>query len=193
MSVEARLEKLERENRMMKRVVMTALCAVCAVCAVAQTTIETDGDVQAQGFIGDGSQLTAVDADLLDSMDSAEFAKEADLQTVATILAAVAPPRYVFLGITNPASPDLGFIVFLACARLSSGWEHECVRAGRLWERWLSLSRPTTLPAKGGSSSFRSLRTRKARIPLSTWTLQATGPIRLTVASGKQPRLVNTE
>jgi hypothetical protein len=37
-------------------------------------TIKTDGDVEAQGFSGDGSNLTGVDSDLLDGMDSAEFA-----------------------------------------------------------------------------------------------------------------------
>ncbi len=52
----------------------------------AQTTIETDGDVEAQGFVGDGSQLTAVDAELLDGMDSLAFAQDSDLQNVETML-----------------------------------------------------------------------------------------------------------
>lgn len=57
--------------------------------AWAQTTINTDGDVAAQGFIGDGSQVTEVDAQLLDGMDSADFAQEANLMSAEAMLVAL--------------------------------------------------------------------------------------------------------
>ena len=77
MRIKARLEKLERENKLMKQVALTAFCALYAVCAVAQTTIETDGDVEAQGFIGDGSQVTNVDAVTLGGEVKGSFATAA--------------------------------------------------------------------------------------------------------------------
>lgn len=79
MRIKARLEKLERENKLMKQVALTAFCALYAVCAVAQTTIETDGDVEAQGFIGDGSQVTNVDAVTLGGEVKGSFATAAEL------------------------------------------------------------------------------------------------------------------
>jgi hypothetical protein len=46
MRIKARLEKLERENKLMKQVALTAFCALYAVCAVAQTAISADGVVE---------------------------------------------------------------------------------------------------------------------------------------------------
>ena len=60
-----------------------------AVNVVAQNSIQTDGDVEAQGFIGDGSQVTEVDAQLLDGMDSADFAQDADLMSAEAMLLAL--------------------------------------------------------------------------------------------------------
>ncbi len=54
------------------------VCVSWAVQTGAQTTISTDGDVRAQGFVGDGSRVTEVDAQLLDGMDSSDFAQESD-------------------------------------------------------------------------------------------------------------------
>ena len=62
---------------------------MAAAPAWSQTTINTDGDVEAQGFIGDGSQVTEVDAQLLDGMDSADFAQEADLKSAEVMLLAL--------------------------------------------------------------------------------------------------------
>ena len=70
-------------------VVLVLLLVVAATPGWAQTTIQTDGDVAAQGFIGDGSQVTEVDAQLLDSMDSSAFAQEMDLQHVETMVMAL--------------------------------------------------------------------------------------------------------
>lgn len=54
-----------------------------------QTTITTDGDIEAQGFIGNGSQVTDVDAQSLDGVDSSAFALDADLQNVEALLLAL--------------------------------------------------------------------------------------------------------
>ena len=76
-------------KRMCFAAVVALTCAGWAVQAVAQTTINTDGDVEAQGFIGDGSQVTEVDAQLLDGMDSADFAQEVDLMSTEAMLVAL--------------------------------------------------------------------------------------------------------
>jgi hypothetical protein len=55
---------------------------------MAQTTIETDGDVQAQGFIGDGSQVTNVYAATLDGNDSTDFAGRTETAAVIAALQA---------------------------------------------------------------------------------------------------------
>jgi len=70
-------------------VVVTLTCAGWAVQAVAQTTISTDGNVEALGFIGDGSLVTEVDAQLLDGMDSSDFAQEVDLMSTEAMLLAL--------------------------------------------------------------------------------------------------------
>lgn len=74
--------------RQVAAVVMLA-CACWSVSADAQTTFETDGDVEAQGFIGDGSQLTNVDAQLLDGMNSTAFAQDSDLTSAEAMLMAL--------------------------------------------------------------------------------------------------------
>jgi hypothetical protein len=81
-----------------------ALALLAAGAGWGQTTIQTNGDVEAQGFKGDGSQLTSVaadsaataafatdaaNADKLDNQDSTVFALDADLQTLAADLAAL--------------------------------------------------------------------------------------------------------
>ena len=71
------------------KAVVALTCAGWTVQAVAQTTISTDGNVEAQSFIGDGSQVTEVDAQLLDGMDSADFAQEADLTSAEAMLVAL--------------------------------------------------------------------------------------------------------
>ena len=82
----------------MKRDLYLGALAVLVLAApaarvVAQTTISTDGDVEAQDFIGGGSELTSVDADLLDGMDSSAFALAADLQDVEALLLALGTAR----------------------------------------------------------------------------------------------------
>jgi len=71
------------------RWLLAVFLLAAAIPASAQTTIQTDGDVKAQGFIGDGSRLLNVDADLLDSMDSSAFAQETDLQQVEMMVTAL--------------------------------------------------------------------------------------------------------
>ncbi len=81
-----------KENPMNKLTLslLTLLLVVAAASpASAQTTINTDGDVEAQGFIGDGSQVTEVDAQLLDGMDSSDFAQDADLMSAEAMLVAL--------------------------------------------------------------------------------------------------------
>lgn len=61
-------------------VMATAVLLSCVgMAAVAQTTIETDGEVKAQGFDGDGSKLTNVDAATLGGEASGSFATAAEL------------------------------------------------------------------------------------------------------------------
>lgn len=58
-----------------------------AVLALAQSSsIQTDGSVEAQEFVGDGAQLTAVDAESLDGMDSSDFARASDYSTILNTL-----------------------------------------------------------------------------------------------------------
>ncbi len=76
-------------NKATLSVLILLLVVAFASPASAQTTINTDGDVEAQGFIGDGSQVTEVDAQLLDGMDSADFAQEADLTSAEAMLVAL--------------------------------------------------------------------------------------------------------
>jgi hypothetical protein len=71
----------------MKRTVYLAVLVVLVAVAAWSQSIKTDGVVEAQGFVGDGSQVTSVAADLLDSMDSAAFAQETDLQTLEALVA----------------------------------------------------------------------------------------------------------
>lgn len=56
-----------------KSLVMGAVGTLIAALLTGQT-IQTDGTVEAQAFTGDGSSLTGVDSELLDGMDSVEFA-----------------------------------------------------------------------------------------------------------------------
>ena len=76
-------------KRMCFAAVVALTCAGWAVQAVAQTAISTDGNVEALGFIGDGSQVTDVDAQLLDGMDSSDFAQEVDLMSTEAMLVAL--------------------------------------------------------------------------------------------------------
>ena len=69
-------------------VAVSLLLTSGSVAAVAQTTIETDGNVQAQGFIGDGSQVTNVDATKLDGNDSSDFAGATETAAVIAALQA---------------------------------------------------------------------------------------------------------
>jgi hypothetical protein len=66
--------------------VAVALILTCSGLALAQTTIETDGEVKAQGFDGDGSKLTNVDASTFGGEASGFFATAAELLAAIEVL-----------------------------------------------------------------------------------------------------------
>ena len=63
------------------RTLVVGMLGVLVAVFLMGQTIKTDGDVEAQGFTGDGTNLTSVDSDLLDGLDSSEFSPSTHTHT----------------------------------------------------------------------------------------------------------------
>lgn len=64
------------------RTLFVGVLGVLVAVFVVGQTIKTDGEVEAVGFTGNGSSLTDVNSELLDGLDSSEFAPSEHLHTI---------------------------------------------------------------------------------------------------------------
>lgn len=70
----------------MRRGIYLAVLVVAVALPAWSQSIKTDGDVEAEGFIGDGSLVTNVDATTLDGNDSSDFAGATETAAVIAAL-----------------------------------------------------------------------------------------------------------
>lgn len=108
-------------ERMKKRgrVLVLGVLGVLVTTLLVGQTIKTDGDVEAQGFKGDGSELSNVDSDLLDGMDSTAFAAGEHTHTVDQLVGTVKNfylTALTYMGTQALTACDSGF-------HMASKWE----------------------------------------------------------------------